>query len=70
MGGAFGLRRGNRTPAAEANFYHAPEAAQAAGGIGSAVEVWGGVGLVEHEEGAGWGRLTEGGEKVWRRLHK
>ncbi|CAK9038231.1 unnamed protein product [Durusdinium trenchii] len=29
MGGAFGLRRGNRTPAAEANFYHAPEAAQA-----------------------------------------
>lgn len=42
MGGAFGLRRGNRTPAAEANFYHAPEAAQAAGGIGSAVEVWGG----------------------------
>ena len=29
MGGAFGERRGNRTPAAEANFFDGPEAAQA-----------------------------------------
>mmetsp|Transcript_79621 Transcript_79621/g.165397 ORF Transcript_79621/g.165397 Transcript_79621/m.165397 type:complete len:305 (-) Transcript_79621:62-976(-) len=29
MGGAFGERRGNRMPCAEANFYDAPEAAQA-----------------------------------------
>ncbi|CAE7824257.1 unnamed protein product, partial [Symbiodinium sp. CCMP2456] len=29
MGGAFGERRGNRTPSAEANFFDGPEAAQA-----------------------------------------
>lgn len=28
MGGAYGLRRGNRTPAAEANFYDSPESAR------------------------------------------
>ena len=28
MGGAFGERRGNRTPSAEANFFDGPEAAQ------------------------------------------
>ena len=29
MGGAYGERRGNRTPCAEANFFDGPEAAQA-----------------------------------------
>ena len=40
MGGAFGLRRGNRTPTAEANFFDGPEAAQAGIGLGW---VWGGI---------------------------
>ena len=48
MGGAFGERRGNRTPAAEANFFDGPEAAQAApnsepkrgGGIVGALKSW------------------------------
>ncbi|OLP77299.1 putative uridine nucleosidase 2 [Symbiodinium microadriaticum] len=33
MGGAFGERRGNRTPSAEANFFDGPEAAQARRGL-------------------------------------
>ena len=48
MGGAFGERRGNRTPAAEANFFDGPEAAQATpnsepkpgGGIVGALKSW------------------------------
>ena len=34
MGGAYGERRGNRTPSAEANFFDGPEAAQAPKNMG------------------------------------